>query len=467
MRSVLRIGLVLAVFGPSCSGTKKPNGDGADSDSDIDTDSDTDTGTGTGTETDTDTGTGTGRDDGGPDADSDTDTDECGECGVGKQCCDDPWGKGGGGGGGEDGGAGGGFGPGCTDIFNDPFNCGGCDNVCGPLTECQDGGCRCWADLCGGDCTDFMSDPDHCGDCDTVCPDDARFCDLGACRSCEDMGRTTCAGECLDTRTDELNCGGCGVLCAEGEVCSGGSCIEGTCEDLCWEEEVCCESPFGGGGGVADGGVAGTDGTDWEGRASGCTDPNQDAYNCGGCDIVCEALEWCDRGACDCSTEPAGGGDADVDSDADFGIGGGLDPIQDCGGTCVNIDRDPDHCGGCDLTCLEPEPYCYTGTCRSCASLGRDDCGGECVNLDFDAGHCGGCATPCAADEGCVFGACIPGDSDLCGACPDGWVCCENEWGEGDCASLRTEDRHCGGCGVVCGAGEICEDALCVPDAFG
>lgn len=440
----------------SCSGTRKPHGHGTDADSD--TDADTDVDTDVDTDADTDTGTGTGSDtgpdvDGGADADVDSDSDgDCDfECGVGERCCESPWG-------GKKGG-----GAGCTPIFDDPYNCGGCDVVCDPRAYCEGGGCVCEGDSCGPDCTDLSRDADHCGTCDTVCPVDARFCDDGVCVACEDVGRTLCGADCLDTRTDEDNCGDCGVACDAGLVCSGGACIEGTCEDECGADAICCESPFGGGGDF-DGGVREVDGGVIGGEGPGCTSPDSDEYNCGGCDVLCATLEWCDRGVCSCSTRDEGGGDADADGDEGFGLAAGVDedPIRACGGACVNTDRDPEHCGDCDVRCLAPEPYCYTGTCRSCASLGRDDCAGTCVNLDFDAANCGACGEACDPGEGCVFGACVPGDSDDCGACPDGTVCCETPWGEGDCADLRRDSGNCGGCGVECLGGERCDDALCL-----
>jgi hypothetical protein len=34
----------------------------------------------------------------------------------------------------------------------------------------------------------------------------------------------------------------------------------------------------------------------------------------------------------------------------------------DCFGQCVNVNNDPDNCGGCDMIC-GPEEFCHTGEC--------------------------------------------------------------------------------------------------------
>jgi hypothetical protein len=52
-----------------------------------------------------------------------------------------------------------------------------------------------------------------------------------------------------------------------------------------------------------------------------------------------------------------------------------------CEGTCVNLQRNEDHCGICRRACSSPF------TC----------CGGDCVTLQTHDGHCGACNNACAA----------------------------------------------------------------------
>lgn len=81
-------------------------------------------------------------------------------------------------------------------------------------------------------------------------------------------------------------------------------------------------------------------------------------------------------------------------------------------------------------------------TCKS----GFDECGGKCRDLDKDVNHCGGCNTACLLGESCVDGVCAEGgctiDRDSCAAdalcvgCPDrpGSVCYLDNGGQVRCS---------------------------------
>ena len=62
-----------------------------------------------------------------------------------------------------------------------------------------------------------------------------------------------------------------------------------------------------------------------------------------------------------------------------------------CGGECVNLNTDSQHCGACDYTCFEP------AVC----------CGGECVDLQEDIHNCGSCRMTCSYPTICREGDCI------------------------------------------------------------
>ena len=208
--------------------------------------------------------------------------------------------------------------------------------------------------------------------CRTIRPDgsvDDRDCDAcdNACGFCEDCGDEDCApptccadpetgdGVCTDTDTDPDNCGQCGRLClASTNPCISVECIDGQCVDVAADDGDPC-------------------------RAQG-----QDGVCCAaGSTVTCVI-----GGVC-CSSAQCDEGDTC------------------CSGQCVDLDTDPDNCGGCgpEFVCNEGE-VCEQGQCVD------DECG-------TDEVRCDGVCTPgvcCAADqtgpqctEGltCIAGACI------------------------------------------------------------
>jgi hypothetical protein len=73
----------------------------------------------------------------------------------------------------------------CSNLLNDPFNCGGCGIVCAPGSPCMGG-------MCVG----------------IVCPPNS----------------VNCMGRCVDITTDPTNCGACFVVCGPGQACIMGQC---------------------------------------------------------------------------------------------------------------------------------------------------------------------------------------------------------------------------------------------------
>jgi hypothetical protein len=73
----------------------------------------------------------------------------------------------------------------CVDLYTDPNNCGGCENVCaGVKTACFNAMCQCEVGLqdCGeGTCVNLSNDNNNCGGCDNVCDSD-KHCEDSFCK---------------------------------------------------------------------------------------------------------------------------------------------------------------------------------------------------------------------------------------------------------------------------------------------
>ena len=79
-------------------------------------------------------------------------------------------------------------------------------------------------------------------------------------------------------------------------------------------------------------------------------------------------------------------------------------PHNLCGGVCVFLRNDDNHCGTCGNSCNGGD--CVDGTCNgTCPPERPDDCG-ICVNLQTDPKNCGSCFSLCEAGKACVNGVC-------------------------------------------------------------
>ncbi|MFZ5471245.1 MAG: MXAN_6577-like cysteine-rich protein [Myxococcota bacterium] len=78
---------------------------------------------------------------------------------------------------------------------------------------------------------------------------------------------------------------------------------------------------------------------------------------------------------------------------------------------------------------------------------GLSACQEACVDLASDRRHCGGCGVSCQVGQMCQEGSCL---------CEGGREPCE-----GSCVVTSTDPRHCGGCGQACAPGQVCEQRAC------
>jgi len=169
-----------------------------------------------------------------------------------------------------------------------------------------------------------------------------------------------------------------------------------------------------------------------------CVDLATDVQHCGACDAVC-APEHA-TGRCVAST-------CEIEEcDPRWGDCNDQDPDG-----CETSLASASDCGDCDVRCEGATPVCVdAGTLAcgaSCSDADLTDCGGSCVDTTTDLEHCGGCGDACSdlphASAECVGGVCG------LGTCNPGWRDCNTTDGDG-CEVDLNSDTDCGDCGVAC-----------------
>ena len=135
-----------------------------------------------------------------------------------------------------------------------------------------------------------------------------------------------------------------------------------------------------------------------------------------------------------------------------------------CGGECVDLNEDADHCGECDNACVTEvegaDPVCTPDGCEvACRAEEEVVCGETCADRETDRAHCGECGNACDAVEGasadCVEGSCE-------------YVCEEEDYSicSDVCVDTMEDSEHCGGCDQSCRSSEQCSDGECVLQDF-
>jgi hypothetical protein len=389
---------------------------------------------------------------------------------------------------------------------NDPNNCGGCGIRCSlpnASAACINGSCG--VGSCNGaykDCNstsgdgceiDTANDSNNCNGCGNVCsvPNATPSCSSGSCRvaSCN-PGFSNCDGNPLNgceiaTATDRNNCGACGRVCGFPNAaagCAGGNCTLETCNA----------------------GYANCNGF----AGDGCeTDPKRDVNHCGGCGQKCTtpngtpacldgacAVASCKSGYLNCNGVATDGCEANamVDNNNCGGCGRACGSVangasgcssgscavtscnggfRDCNNTvtdgCETDTRsDAAHCGGCGFRCqsvANATPSCSSSTCVPVCNGGFANCdnnyaNGCEVNTTNDANNCGGCGIKCSvphATAKCTGSGCAV---DVC----DTWFMdCNGNAADGCEAYIPTDNNNCGGCGIKCTGGKVCNGFVC------
>ncbi len=112
-----------------------------------------------------------------------------------------------------------------------------------------------------------------------------------------------------------------------------------------------------------------------------------------------------------------------------------------------------------DTTAVDVPPWCGELAC----SASQACCDGACVDPQTAPSHCGGCGVTCGAGEVCIGGRCACSNGRAFEICSeDAQTCCS---GIG-CVDVASDPLHCGRCLRDCGVGEVCEDGLCACGAL-
>ena len=186
---------------------------------------------------------------------------------------------------------------------------------------------------------------------------------------------------------------------------------------------------------------------------STCVDPNTDPNYCGasGDCAGANAGTACEDGfACN------GAGSCELSCQAG---------LTDCSGTCVDTNRDPSNCGGCDdgagsNTCAAGFACNGAGSCELSCPTGLTDCSGTCVDTNVDSSNCGGCDDG-AGSNTCAAGSVCNGAGSCEVSCGSNLALCG-----GACVDPDTDPANCGvdsscGGGEVCAGSESCNQGVC------
>jgi hypothetical protein len=140
--------------------------------------------------------------------------------------------------------------------------------------------------------------------------------------------------------------------------------------------------------------------------------------------------------------------------------------LENCNGSCVDTDTDPNNCGDCGDPCevANGTPACENGICviDSCDE-GYEDCNDDpddgCeTDIANDPDNCGDCEEVCELDNAsalCEQGNCVIDD------CNAGYEDCNDDPDDGCEINIETDPDNCGDCEFACALGIRCGDGIC------
>lgn len=387
---------------------------------------------------------------------------------------------------------------GCVDLYSDPNNCAACGHACGAGQFCDYGSCKptptcglansgvdCPApgggvgQCCGGTCVNRQTNANNCGACSASCPA-GDVCKQGTCMLPDGGWSGGCAGQCpAGTTCDGNKC--LPLRCAvgsTGEVCGFGAgvgssayqtvtgrCCNGACVDLGQDPAHCsqCGAACASGLCIAGSPFGGPFGSMCYAQVSTS------------CSFGCPSDMFCAGGRCNPKTCQSFSGGTCLTSASQAGM---CCP-QGFSSTCINPTSDPQHCGGCGISC-GAGATCNNGVCSTIvppctaghlgqfcdldAGTSRVCCpGGGCIDTLTDNRNCGRCGGACGSGLTCVSGACL---ALACSAAVQNQACADDGGSPGTCCSSACVHRqvdplNCGQCGRSCVGAETCAGSAC------
>lgn len=253
------------------------------------------------------------------------------------------------------------------------------------------------------------------------------------------------AGDPSEDTEEDTSCGAINQDCCSGGVCDGTL----SCKS---DSDICVEPRDG------DVGTPCTRNADCDSElclplgdgSAVCTEPCSTTAECTP-GWQCDSLAGVATDVCICEVQPetCSGLDDDCNgvidnfeaAQASCGVGATCDEgqcgcIDECDGVCVDVDNDPENCGGCGNICGEGEA-CEQGQC-----LCRDECDGVCTNTDNDRENCGSCGNSCQSGTWCEEGRCTnsalqvsAGGTHSCAVTSGSEIRC---WGENEDGQLNS-----------------------------
>lgn len=275
---------------------------------------------------------------------------------------------------------------------------------------------------------------------DVVCPGPGDAAELTACLDgrCVDPRCTTSSPEHCGTPTCATDAD-CGARCETG-VCAAGICL---CDD---------GPPV-----LEDGGGACPEGMGCDDGDACTTDDTCSAGTCTGTAVDCDDGNACTDDTCD-----AASGCVHTDNTAGCDDGDACTTGDACaGGSCVGTAVSCDDGNPCTDDACDPGSGCRN-TSRpehsTCGAANMRCCGGSCVNIRTDPNHCSGCGQACATGRACIIydgepacdcvanSECHGGVGQLCSTVYDYTCACTANSGcvEGQtCIDRPTTTNHC------------------------
>jgi hypothetical protein len=177
-----------------------------------------------------------------------------------------------------------------------------------------------------------------------------------------------------------------------------------------------------------------------------CVNLKNDSQHCGACGHDCSDFQ-CSAGRCTTELRPS---DAGMDAGTSRADGGG----RSDGGSGGKRDAGPKSeagmgKGGVGTPFLPDGGMMFPDPMvdHGCG-IGLISCSGVCVDTQADPNHCGDCSTACGPNMFCSKGTCV-------NICDPPLVPCG-----GACVDEQIDELHCGGCNTVCISG-ICQAGVC------